>query len=342
MEIDGSLGEGGGQILRTSFALSAITGQDIEVNKIRANRPKKGLAAQHITSIRAVSEICSGKLHGDQKGSGTVSFIPGKISHGDYEFDIGTAGSVTLALQAIMPVLFSIPGTSDIVLKGGTDVKWAPPVDYVRDVLFPFFRHYGIECEMNIVKRGYYPKGGGEIHVKIRSPHELKYEPGQKGLNIVKAVINISGLSHRIAQRMEDAVRENISPMDMDIQIDDRKTNRSPGIGIVLSYIDQDRFMGIDMLGEKGVPAGTIGKRTANGLMSMINSNVTIDDLGCDQIMTLIVLGKSNPEIIFSKKTKHIETNLDIINMFMPDTLEINKLDDYYILTNINKFVQGQ
>ncbi len=332
MDIDGSLGEGGGQILRTSFALSAITGQDLKVRRIRANRPKKGLAAQHVTSIRAVSEICNGELHGDQKGSENVSFIPDKISHGNYEFDIGTAGSVTLALQAIMPVLFSVPGTSDIVLKGGTDVKWAPPVDYVKDVLFPFFRCYGIECEMDIIQRGYYPKGGGEIHVHLTTPSELSWDTGRINMNGAKGIINISGLSNKIAQRMKNSVQEIIDQTDMDIQIDERETNRSPGIGIVLSYIGQGKFLGKDMLGEKGVPAQIIGKKVAIEMNDMMNSKIMIDDLGCDQVMLLIALARNDPQITFQIKTKHIETNLMIIDTFMPGILEINKSNDYYIL----------
>ena len=140
----------------------------------------------------------------------------------------------------------------------------------------------------------------------------------------------------KIAQRMKSSVMENIKPQEMDIQIDDRKTNRSPGIGIVLSYIGHDRFLGVDMLGEKGVPAETIGKKAAIEMKDMIDSGVTMDDHGCDQVMLLAALARNDQQITFQNKTKHIETNLMIIDRFMPDTLAINRSNDYYILNNIN------
>ena len=180
IDIDGSVGEGGGQILRTAFAMSAMTGKPVNIRNIRADRPKPGLASQHLTAIKAVTEICNGELEGAYKGSERVSFHPGNIEARDMELDIGTAGSISLVLQAILPVLARAHGESNIRIRGGTDVKWSPPVDHLRNTLLPIYKDFGIECELDVLKRGYYPKGGGEVHIGIRSPGEINWATPDK------------------------------------------------------------------------------------------------------------------------------------------------------------------
>ena len=345
IDIDGSVGEGGGQILRTAFAMSAITGKPVNIRNIRADRPKPGLASQHLTAIKAVTEICNGELEGAYKGSERVSFHPGNIEARDMELDIGTAGSISLVLQAILPVLARAHGESNIRIRGGTDVKWSPPVDHLRNTLLPIYKDFGIECELDVIKRGYYPKGGGEVHICIRSQGEIDWAiPDKTDEPVLSGMINITGLPRKIAERMRNAAMneldEFIEPGEMsgpDIIIDHRENGASQGIGILLTFSDGKRNLGVDILGERGVPAEVIGKKAANRLIELMDSGADIDEHGADQIMTLMAISGSSPAFIFPKMTSHISTNLNIIGRFMPDILNIAKDNNSnnYILSRL-------
>ena len=211
IEIDGSEGEGGGQMIRTAFAMSAITGKPVNIRNIRANRPRSGLANQHLTAICAIANICEGRLEGAYKGSMEVSLHPGKIRACEMELDIGTAGSITLVLQAVLPVLSKARGESRIRIKGGTDVKWAPPADYLRNVLFPIYKNHGIDCRSDILKRGYYPRGGGEMHIRVRPAAAISWIPPNKEYgSAISGTINITGLPMIIAERMKKAAMDEL------------------------------------------------------------------------------------------------------------------------------------
>ncbi len=296
------------------------------------------MAAQHLTSIRAVSEICGGKLENDLKGSEEVTLAPGNICHGQYLFDVGTAGSVTLVLQAIMPVLCSTPGRSEIVLRGGTDVKWSPPVDYVKSVIFPYFRCFGIECSLEVKKRGYFPKGGGEIHVKLDVPGRLSWKPEDTGSQgEITGIINIGGLRREIADRMMGAIIQNLEDdhaenYDVDIVIDNRENQIDRGVGVVLAHVGEGRFIGVDRLGERGVPADVIGKTVADEFKRYIDSPASMDDHGCDQVMTMMAISESAGDMKILNRTGHVNTNLMVIERFLPGKLNVLDKGKYFIL----------
>ncbi|MCS7099566.1 MAG: RNA 3'-terminal phosphate cyclase, partial [Sulfolobales archaeon] len=170
LEIDGSFGEGGGQILRTAVALSAITGTDIRVVNIRARRPEPGLKRQHLTGILAAAEMCNAVVEGAQVGSTEVVFKPGSIRGGEYRFDVGTAGSVTLVLQTLLPIAAFADSPVAIEVSGGTDVPWSPPVDYLRYVVKPHLERLGYAFGVELVRRGHYPRGGGLVRVSVDRP----------------------------------------------------------------------------------------------------------------------------------------------------------------------------
>ena len=162
IHIDGSQGEGGGQILRTALSLSALLGLPVTIENIRANRPKAGLRPQHLTAVKALKEICGAEVEGMAVDSRRIAFRPGRVRPGNYFFDVGTAGSVTLILQALLLPLALAPGPSRIKLRGGTHVPWSPPYHYLAEVFLPTLALMGIQTAVRLGKWGWYPKGGGE------------------------------------------------------------------------------------------------------------------------------------------------------------------------------------
>jgi len=170
VEIDGSMGEGGGQILRTALALSAITGKPMRVYNIRARRDNPGLRPQHLTAVKAIAQICNARVKGAEVGSMTLEFYPSAIKGGSYTFDVGTAGSVPLVLQALLPVLAFADKPVTVKIRGGTDVPMAPTIDYVREVLARLTETLGYSFTIKVERRGHYPKGGGMVTVTVDQP----------------------------------------------------------------------------------------------------------------------------------------------------------------------------
>ena len=178
--IDGSMGEGGGQVLRTSLSLAAITGHELALAKIRAGRDKPGLKRQHLTCVRAVAEICGAKVKGDEVGSLALEFAPGKIKAGDYRFDVGTAGSVTLVAQTVIPVLLKADAPSSVTITGGTHVPFAPIWEFFAEAYLPELRRMGARVEAELESCGFYPAAGGVIKLRVwpydESSRPEKYE----------------------------------------------------------------------------------------------------------------------------------------------------------------------
>jgi len=201
--IDGSKGEGGGQILRTTVALSALTGKSVRVTNIRAKRPNPGLQAQHISAVRIVAELSGAQVRGLSVGSSEIEFYPKKISGASFKVDIGTAGSITLVLQALMIASIKAQAKVEVDIIGGTDVRWSPPIDYLRSVTLPMLRKFGYRAEVSLLRRGFYPKGGGRVKVEI-SPTVLKrielIDPGE--------IVEIRGISFAHSKLRDGKVAE--------------------------------------------------------------------------------------------------------------------------------------
>src|SRR5438034_4567249 len=212
IEIDGSMGEGGGQVLRTSLALAAILRREVRIFNIRAGRAEPGLKAQHLTSVRAVTEICGASSKGLQVGSTEFIFSPGVLKAGSFRFDVGTAGSITLVLQTLMPMLPFTPGTVELEITGGTDVKWSPPIDYLRLVTLPILRKIGYLGDLEIVRRGQYPKGGGLVRFSTRGPSTLQaLTHGHFGsVSKIYGISHATALPRHVAERQADAARKGL------------------------------------------------------------------------------------------------------------------------------------
>ena len=323
IEIDGSYGEGGGQILRMAVALSALTSKDIRVNNIRAGRPKPGLKRQHVTAIKAVEEICNGRAEGLDEGSTEVEFFPGSMEGGSYRFDVGTAGSVTLVLQAcILPSLFSM-GNVNISLVGGTDVRWSPPWDYFRNVFLPMLKKTGVSIEGKLLRRGYYPKGGGEVEVAIkpcRAIRPINFDGVADFNNFdVDGIVNISSLPSHVAERISDAAESEFRSRGMNAKIEvERAEALSPGVGIVLWAKDpHGRLLGAGSLGERGKPAEQVGKEAAVSLLSEIESGADIDIRAVDHLLPYMALANGTSSFRCKSISNHAETEMWLLEKFL-------------------------
>lgn len=312
MKLDGSCGEGGGQILRTAVALSAITGEPVEINNIRRMRPKPGLAAQHVKAVESIASICNAEIRGCSIGSTILNFSPGEIKGGEYKIDIGTAGSISLLLQCLMPVAFHAPETIKIRISGGTDVLWSPPIDYLRFVTLHALSKIGCSCYIKLIRRGYYPKGGGCVEVTIH-PSTLKpVDFDENQCNTIMGISHSSNLPTHVAERQAKSAKEALQYQGYDARIM-LETNNYPstGSGIVLWC----GSMGGSALGKPGVRAEKVGKSAADALLSELSSRTGVDIYLADQLIPYIAMagGSFTTRVISS----HTKTNIWVTEQFL-------------------------
>lgn len=340
--IDGSFGEGGGQIVRTAVGLAAVLRKPVKIVNIRAKRKNPGLQHQHLTAIKAVGTLSKAIVEGAYVGSTAIYFEPKELVGGRFSFDVGTAGSVTLVLQALMPLLPYLPSRTVIELRGGTDVPWSPPVDYVRYVLEPMVRKLNMNIEVELIKRGHYPKGGGVVRIQIEPTNELRgVELTDRG-----ALLSVGGVSHcvklpsHVAERQARAAREALVskglrvPVSISIDVDsaNREDWRSPGSGIVLYAVFERSVIGADALGEKGKPAELVGKEAAEKLFVELSSGASVDVHMADMLVPLAGLAKGLTRYTASKVTLHTETVLKIVEIMCGCDAKISRAGELSLI----------
>ena len=347
IELDGSYGEGGGALVRTALALSAFTGKSFTIKNIRAGRPKPGLKAQHLTAIKALAEICGAKTNEVKLGSDELRFVPGDIKRGIYTFDIGTAGSISLLLQAVtLPCLFA-SGKVTLNIIGGTCGKWQAPVDYCQNVFLPQLQRFVDKIEMKIIKRGYYPAGGGEVQLKITPRHHLKHihefasffeELQLKTAKVlllssgtlqqVKGVVNVSlELQEQFfGDRIKKSVEAYLASLQVPISIRVEYTRtKSIGGGVTIwgAYgkddVDYDNpvIVGSDALIESDDSPEAIGKEVADKLKKILKERVPVDYYLADQLIAFMGLLPGS-SIHSNLITDHTTSNMYVVEKFLP------------------------
>jgi len=321
MKIDGSYGEGGGQILRTSVALSAVSRKPVEIENIRTGRPKPGLSAQHVKAVEGLARICDASVSGCHLQSTRLKFTPGKIQGGNHEIDIGTAGSISLFLQCLMPALMHAPGMTRIKITGGTDVRWSPSIDYRRFVTLYALGMMGYECELRLIRRGYYPRGGGCIEAII-NPSDLKkidFDPDK--CPQVEGISHSSGLPSHVSQRQASSAQklllENGYTSRILTEINDYP---STGSGITLWC----GTIGGTALGEPGLKAEKVGAIAARALLDDLGSGV--DEFLQDQLIPYIALAGGG-SFTARNISMHTKTNIWVTEQFLPVKFKVGKLD---------------
>ncbi len=333
--IDGSIGEGGGQILRTSVALSSILMKPIKVVNIRAKRRYPGLQNQHITAVKAAAEISEAVVEGLRLGSTEITYVPGRLRPGRYSFDIGTAGSITLVLQTLIPILLFTPGEVEVEVVGGTDVPWSPPIDYMRNVILHYIRLIGADLDIKVLRRGHYPGGGGRVVVK-RSAQPLRLKPIK--LLTRGEVIRVRGISHcvklpkhvaeRQARAAEEVLRNSLPniPVGIELEYFDPANDSYawPGSGIVLwAETSNGAVVGADALGMKGRRAEEVGSDAARKLLAELGTEAALDRHMSDNIIPYLALISGRSEVGGSSLTNHVYTVIEVVKMLTGSDVEV-------------------
>lgn len=331
LEIPGDYLEGGGQILRTALSLSVITQRPVRIFNIRAKREKPGLKAQHFHTIQALKEISDAKLEGFSLGSSEIKFLPSKVKSRNLDIDIKTAGSIGLLLQSlILAGCFSPSGiTADI--KGGTCGKGAIPVEYYLGVIIPILRHIGIEVKLDLIKRGYYPKGGGEVKIRI----EPKTDFMPLTLTEQGRLTKIEGISHanrnlekqRVAERQKDKAEKILKKrFDYPVEISAEYSHTlSLGSGIsVWAKTDTGAILGADSLGERGKTSERVAEEAVDKLTTEINSGAAADTHLSDNLIPYLALcgGKIKTALPISL---HTQTNIWVCEQFFGKIFKVEK-----------------
>lgn len=323
--IDGSHGEGGGQILRSALSLSALLGRPVRVENIRAGRPNPGLQAQHLTAVRACAAICGAKVEGDSPGSQALTFAPGGPPQpGDYTFDVaearqgGSAGAVTLVLQTVLLPLALSGGRSRLTIRGGTHVAWSPPCHYVQSVYLPVLARLGLQAEVELLKWGWYPAGGGEVRAEIFP----RPAAGLSGLELVSRgrLIRLHGLAvaanlpAHIPQRMADRARGLLQGQGITVEIEPLRVKAvSAGAGIFLTAEYEGSVAGFGALGAKGKPSEQVAEEACREMLAFHRSGAVVDRYLADQLILPLALA-SGPSVYLAEEiSQHTRTNVYVV-----------------------------
>ncbi len=320
LQVDGAQGEGGGQVLRTALALSAIRGVPVDIHSIRARRKAPGLRPQHLTAVTALAQICGAQVEGASIGSQRVLFSPGAVRPGEYRFDVGTAGSTALVLQAILLPLALGTGPSQVTLTGGTHVPWSPPADYLRDVCLPVLAGMGIAARLRVDRWGFYPKGGGRVVVKVEGnadlqPVTLVFRGGNVELRGVSAVAN---LPRKIAERQRDRVLRRLRAEGRSAEIEVVEAD-APGAGTFLLLVAETAGIpaAFSSLGERGKPAEQVADEAVDALLDFLKAEAALDPHLADQVILPGARALGTSRLTTSRVTQHLLTTVQLVQQLL-------------------------
>jgi RNA 3'-terminal phosphate cyclase (ATP) len=325
LEIDGSYGEGGGQLVRTAVALSAVTGKEIRITKIRKNRQNTGLKQQHLKALETASRICEARVSGLFPGSTEISFAPMEIKGGKYDIDIGTAGSITLFLQCLMPALPFAKEKVEITVRGGTDVAWAPTMDYMKQVTFMALDQLGYAGKVTLKEHGYYPKGGGKVSAffepcRLQGFHFLKKEEEIRGTS------HASNLPANVPLRQAESARMRLLEAGYSSQIETQSFEAfSTGSAITLWA----GYLGGSALGEKGLPSERVGKYAAEEIIREMRSGASVDIHLADQLIPYMALA-GNSSYTVRELSLHTATNIWIAEQLLDVKFKIEEKEGLF------------
>lgn len=326
IRIDGAQGEGGGQILRTALALSAVTGKPFEVVNIRANRPKPGLRPQHLEAVRAAARVCSAHVEGAAENSSQLRFAPGPVQPGRFRFEIRTAGSAPLVLQTVYLPLCLAAAESVVEIRGGTHVPFSPCYHYLERQWAPWIGRLGFALEPRLLRCGFYPAGGGEMQARIRPAEllagfRLTDRGALKDLRILSAACNLPA---HIAERQARRAHERLARLDLDpIHETPEIPAEGKGTFCVLTARFERGAACYAALGAIGKPAEKVGNEAGRVIADFIRSEATVDEYLADQLLLPAACVPGETEYLTPCVTGHLLTNAGIIRLFLPADIRI-------------------
>jgi RNA 3'-terminal phosphate cyclase (ATP) len=305
LKIDGGHGEGGGQIIRSAIVLSCITKQSIHLENIRKNRKIQGLRPQHLTAIKILQKVANAKVIGAEIGSTELKFIPGNIENLELVEDVGTAGSISLILQVLIPVVAISQKKLNLTIKGGTDVLWSPSIDYTKHVLRSAYSRMGIEFSVELSKRGYYPKGGGKINLQVYPSHVKSISFSERKTNSVKLICTFSKLSIEKIQNQIEEIKEKLTKENFIVETEIKNQEAiDSGASLLIYSIDEHSIIGVDALFDKKI------QRFDLDFDKFIKNPLGVDENLADMLVVPASLGKKKTIFQVKEITKHLETNL--------------------------------
>ncbi len=317
IEVDGSQGEGGGQMLRSSLSLAICTGQAFRIANIRANRDKPGLMRQHLTAVKAAAEISGASVEGAELGSRSLSFRPSKVRAGDYSFAIGTAGSCTLVLQTVLPPLLLAASESRVRITGGTHNRASPPFDFLQRSFLPLVARLGPAVELELASYGFYPRGGGEIRARITpvprlAPLELKTRGAFVG---GKAEAYVAGLPGHIARRELEVVGQTLGWGPEQLHLRGLPSDLGPGNAVTVTVEHEHVTEVFTGFGEKGVRAEEVAMGAANEAAAYLSSLAPVGEHLADQLLLPLALGEGG-QFVATNASSHLRSNAAIVQRF--------------------------
>ena len=304
LKINGGHGEGGGQIIRSAIALSCITKQPIHLENIRKNRKNEGLKAQHLTAIRILQKISKADVIGAKIGSTELKFIPGNVENLELIEDVKTAGSISLILQVLIPVVSISQKKLSLIIKGGTDVLWSPSMDYTQHVVKEAYSRMGIEFSVEIIKRGYYPKGNGEVKLEVYPSKIKSLTLSKRETNNLKLKCTFSKISIDVIKEKIEMIKEKISKANFNVEIEIKEEEAiDSGASLLIYSIDKNSIIGIDGLFDNK-------KQNFDLDFEKFNNSLGVDESLADMLVVPASLGINKTVFQVKKITEHLETNL--------------------------------
>ena len=323
IELDGGVGEGGGQILRSALTLSMVTGQPFRIARIRANRAKPGLMRQHLVAVQAAARISGARVTGAELGSSELSFVPGRIKGGDYHFAIGSAGSCTLVLQTVVLALLYAEQSSTVRITGGTHNVMAPPVQFLQQAYLPLLARMGAHIDITLLRHGFYPAGGGEVVATVRPCAQLKklalMERGAYIAGYADALV--AGLAPNVGVRELDCIGAAMEWSGSQLRLHRLPGEQGPGNAVLITlehaYVTEV-FAGF---GAKAVRAESVAQEAIDQARAYVESGGAVGEHLADQLMLPMALARGG-SFTASIVSSHAKTNADVISRFLPVVID--------------------
>lgn len=338
LEIDGSQKSGSGTILRLSIALAGILNEPLHIYKIRQRRPQPGLRPQHLEAVLTAAKICNAETRGAKLGSRELWFRPTEMAGGEVHAEIGTAGSIPMLLLTILPICAFARKTVRVrVIKGGTDVRHAPTINYIKHVLLPMLERMGLEMKLDVQKYGYYPKGMGEISLEVQPCSELK----PLRLENFGTIEEVGGISvctflaeRKVAERQAKAANKVLKTHGYEAQIEvvnDMSNPLQKGSSLVLwAKTSTGALLGGDAIGELRKPSEVVGREAAENLVKEIEAEATVDVHLADMLVPYVALAKGESIYLCRSITEHLDTNIWLAQKILGVKFEVSRVGSLY------------